>query len=209
MPRIVDKEERRRQIALKSIDLFAAQGFEKTPVSQVAEAAGVGKGTIYDYFDSKEELFSEAIVAWVALLDQEARRRLEGVVDPEERLRQLCRVAMEPFLHDERTVRIAIEMFQMLLSDSGRRPARDLVRRAFRGFRQAVVDTLLDGVASGAFRPGIARDAEKIATNLTAYLDGVGLHYYMGERFFDLMEQVDFHVEHLLPGLRAASKETR
>ncbi len=208
MPRIVDKEARRKQIALKSIDLFAAQGFEATPVSQIAQAAGVGKGTIYDYFDSKEELFSEAIVAWVEQLDTEARRRLEGVRDPEQRLRRLARVAMEPFLDDERTVRIAIVMFQMLLSD-GSRPARDLVRRAFRGFRQAVVDTLLDGVASGAFRPGIARDAEKIAINLTAYLDGVGLHYYMEERFFDLMQQVDFHIEHLLPSLRAAREETR
>jgi AcrR family transcriptional regulator len=204
VPRIVDKKERRKEIALKSVDLFAAQGFEKTPVGQVAQAAGVGKGTIYEYFDSKEELFSEAIVAWVEELDREARHRFEGIRDPEERLRRLCQVAMEPFLHDERTVRIAIVMFQMLLSDQSRRPARDLVRRAFRGFRQAIVDTLLDGVASGAFRPGIARDAERIATNLTAYLDGVGLHYYMGGRFFDLMEQVDFHIEHLLPSLRAA-----
>ena len=135
--------------------------------------------------------------------------QLGGVEDPEERLRLLARVTMEPFLHDERTVKIAIVIFQVMLSGGSRRPARDLVREAFRGLRQAVVDTLLDGVARGVFRPEIAREAEKIAINLTAYLDGVGLHYYMGERFFDLMEQVDFQIEQLLPSLRAIPEASR
>ncbi len=37
--------------------LFAARGYEKTSVADLAAAAGVGKGTIYSYFSTKEEIF--------------------------------------------------------------------------------------------------------------------------------------------------------
>ena len=51
------------------------------------------------------------------------------------------------------------------------------------------------------FRPEVARDAERIAINLTAYLDGIGLHYCMSKDYIDLKQQVDFHIAHLLPSL--------
>lgn len=49
-------EERRRQILEAALPLFAEQGFEETGVGEIAEAAGVGTGTVYLYFPSKEHL---------------------------------------------------------------------------------------------------------------------------------------------------------
>jgi len=43
----------------KAKDLFAKYGIKKTTMDDVAEASGITKGTIYNYFKSKEELFSE------------------------------------------------------------------------------------------------------------------------------------------------------
>lgn len=49
------------QILTASSRIFLKNGFEKTTVEAIAIEAKVGKGTIYEYFDSKENLFVEMI----------------------------------------------------------------------------------------------------------------------------------------------------
>ena len=41
--------------------IFAKEGFHKAKISDIAETAGIGKGTIYEYFHSKSALFEEMI----------------------------------------------------------------------------------------------------------------------------------------------------
>ena len=54
MPKIVDKEQKRREIALSCSNLIHEIGIRKLTVAQVAITAGIGKGTIYEYFENKE-----------------------------------------------------------------------------------------------------------------------------------------------------------
>ncbi|VVS94104.1 TetR/AcrR family transcriptional regulator [Desulfoluna spongiiphila] len=56
MPKIVDKEARREEIAEQAAHLFFLEGYENTPVRAITEAAGISKGSFYDYFSSKEEI---------------------------------------------------------------------------------------------------------------------------------------------------------
>lgn len=50
-------EKKRLRILSAAAELFAAQPFHKVLLSDVAEAAGVGKGTLYIYFKNKDDLF--------------------------------------------------------------------------------------------------------------------------------------------------------
>ena len=52
---------KRRQIIAGARALFLAQGFDGASMDAIARKAGVSKGTLYVYFESKEQLF-EAIV---------------------------------------------------------------------------------------------------------------------------------------------------
>jgi len=49
-------DERPRELLEAALDVFAQHGYRKTRLDDVAEAAGVTKGAIYHYFDTKEEL---------------------------------------------------------------------------------------------------------------------------------------------------------
>ena len=60
-PLIVDKEEKKRKILQAASDIFVEKGFSNVVISDIAQAAGIGKGTVYEYFKSKEELFSELL----------------------------------------------------------------------------------------------------------------------------------------------------
>lgn len=59
---LTDKREansKKEQILLAAVDKFLEKDFYQVTVVEIAEQAGVGKGTVYEYFDSKEELFKE------------------------------------------------------------------------------------------------------------------------------------------------------
>ena len=69
--------EKHRQILRGAAAIFSQDGYEGASMSRIAACAGVSKGTLYNYFAGKAELFS----AWVA---QECERNLSHVFDGEE-----------------------------------------------------------------------------------------------------------------------------
>ncbi|MDY0051765.1 MAG: TetR/AcrR family transcriptional regulator [Aliarcobacter sp.] len=58
-PRVVDKEQKRKEIAVTCSDLIHEMGIKKLTVAQVAKKAGIGKGTIYEYFENKDDIVFE------------------------------------------------------------------------------------------------------------------------------------------------------
>jgi len=65
MPIIVDKEEKRRNIALSCRELLLEHGIKNITISQIAKSAGIGKGTIYEYFSNKEDIVFEIISSFI------------------------------------------------------------------------------------------------------------------------------------------------
>ena len=59
--RLQQKEARRTAIIEAALEEFTSQGFTATKLEDVAVRAGIGKGTIYLYFNSKEELFEDVV----------------------------------------------------------------------------------------------------------------------------------------------------
>ena len=60
MPKIVDEQTReltRQRILREAAREFARLGFDQANINVIAEQAGIGKGTIYLYFENKRELF--------------------------------------------------------------------------------------------------------------------------------------------------------
>src|SRR5712664_2195092 len=65
---------KRRQIMDGARAVFLAQGFDAASMSDIARAAGVSKGTLYVYFENKEQLFG-------AIVERECLAHAEGVFD--------------------------------------------------------------------------------------------------------------------------------
>ena len=59
-----------QQIQAAAGRLFLHYGYRKTSVDQIAREAGIGKGTIYNYFRNKEELFGSCSRHWRNLMDE-------------------------------------------------------------------------------------------------------------------------------------------
>ncbi|MCZ7413791.1 MULTISPECIES: TetR/AcrR family transcriptional regulator [unclassified Streptomyces] len=68
----------RQKLYEAAVHLIAEQGFSATTVDEIAEAAGVAKGTVYYNFASKNELFEELLRHGVELLAQRLREAAAG-----------------------------------------------------------------------------------------------------------------------------------
>ncbi len=208
-PKIVDKSRRRKEIAFAALDLLAEQDFHSTTISQIAQAAGVGKGTIYEYFESKEDLIRFAIVSWVEEIEEKAGKILDATTPSEQRLRKFVHAMMEGFLSDERVVRISIGIFQAVFANENYYAHLNLARDIFQGTRKRITDLLLEGISGGTFRSEVAMDAEAVAINLIAYLDGIGLHYLLSRGYFDLERQIDHYLDTMFEALKPADSTGR
>jgi AcrR family transcriptional regulator len=69
-------ENKRKLIVQTAIKLFSEQPFHRVKLDDVAEAAGVGKGTVYIYFKNKEELYYSLVYEGMAELVDVLRAKL-------------------------------------------------------------------------------------------------------------------------------------
>lgn len=88
-------ESKNRQIIDAAIEKFSEKGFAKTTMQEIAESAGVGKGTIYRFFDSKEDMVSGLIEAAITEITGLIRERLKSVSDPVEKLLTVISVELD------------------------------------------------------------------------------------------------------------------
>lgn len=73
-------EARRTQILMGAAQVFAEKGFHKATTKEIAKAAGVSEGTIYNYFDNKRDL----LVAMVELLATQSLKDFISAEPPDD-----------------------------------------------------------------------------------------------------------------------------
>jgi len=69
------RENRREQIMNVALKMFATEGYTHCSISKLAEAAGISKGLMYNYFKSKEQLLAE-------ILDK-GMQEIREIIDPD------------------------------------------------------------------------------------------------------------------------------
>lgn len=81
------QEQRRREILEAATNVFARVGFAATDVQEIAAVAGIGKGTVYRYFPSKEELFLATVDLGMQRLTSTVELAAAEIAKPLERIR--------------------------------------------------------------------------------------------------------------------------
>src|SRR5215813_410829 len=76
------KDALRVQIVSTAIELFSARGIDVVRVEDIAEAADIGKGTIYNYFKTKEDI----AVAFIVEVERQVQSKLGGFASSKRRL---------------------------------------------------------------------------------------------------------------------------
>lgn len=165
--------DKRARILEAAITVFAKNGFHETRVSDVAKAAGVADGTIYLYFESKEELlvslFEDRVERLLAFMRDElpkkpnAQARLRAVIDM-----QLGLLEGERELAEVITVIFRQSMGLM----------KESAAPKFLAYIDVIAKIISDGQTEGVFRKDVS--PHLAARAIFGALDGITLTWALG-----------------------------
>lgn len=165
--------------------IFAEKDFAKATISEIAGLAGVADGTIYEYFQSKEDILLSIATNRLDSYLKHVAGAFE-IKTPDRKLRRLIKYHFSSFLSD----REFLKVFLLRLHTND----KFYTSRAFEGFRgfcRLVEDVIEEGKAAGVFRPKVN---SRVFRNM--FLGAFG---HMSMRWFvlresapvDRMEEID------------------
>lgn len=195
------KEARPAEIISAALQLFADRGFAATRLEDVATVAGVSKGTVYLYFESKEQLFEAVVREAIAPNIDRAEALVDAFEGPTPELLRALFDVLAQVLETPLT-----GVIKLLIAESGNFPqlarlyADIVLRRVFRLIRRI----LERGVARGEFRP---LDVETTVPLVMAPVLLLGMWKHSFGAHTDLVMDrrgvLEAHRENLLRGLAA------
>lgn len=111
MPKLLNEQDRetmRQQIIRAACEEFAQIGYEQSKIESIAERANVGKGTVYLYFQSKQELFTAMLQEIGQQQLQQLREALRGKTSIQQSLETLLQTFDSFIQNQPDSVRIFI-----------------------------------------------------------------------------------------------------
>lgn len=183
-PKIVDREQKRLQIIGSAFNVLKEKGYPNTKMADIADEAGIGKGTLYEYFDSKDELVAATIDTIIRLAQDSIYGELNTIEDPEDKLRRFIRLLVDLFTEEAGIFRLFIEI------TAGTGKATQLDRVAY--LAQAYERTIdrVEGILKEGMEKGIFKkiDTRPTATLLVCIMDGLQLPYGLDEKMVDVIK---------------------
>ncbi len=141
------RAQKRARILAAASRVFASRIYHLVTMDEIARAARVGKGTLYRYFPSKEDLYVAIVDDAFALLTRRLEAEQAGVAPPATALRRMVTAIVETFAQH-------LPSFRLVHRGEGRLFVRKKeVIRARRVHIARLLAAVLDrGVQAGAFR---------------------------------------------------------
>lgn len=166
MARPVDTE-RRAELARRAIEVLRERGVRRTTMSELAEALGVKRPTLYFYFRDLTGLLYAAIEqeyrTWFAMVSE----RVVGIEHPILAIGELCRTTVE---HNRGRRDLVLVLFQLWAA--GDAEPEELLRRS-RAVTAPLRGELVNRVRAGIEKKTVAPcDPERIVDLVLAVLDG-------------------------------------
>jgi AcrR family transcriptional regulator len=153
------------RILRSAMDLFGERGYEDVPIDDVATRAGVGKGSVYRQFGSKEQLYAASVIEGFVQLRSQIEQGLAGVASTPERITTITRNILSYFWNRRQ--------FFVLLRDPAKLPRAQEVR--YRKER-AQLSAVISGVLHEGAREGLIRndlDFDLMAESLLGMMRGI------------------------------------
>ena len=176
------KEEKRALIIEAAAKVFARRGFASTLMAEIAIEAGIGKGTLYEYFDSKENLFFAVFEWFVQATEAEAKVSISVLGgSASERLDALSDSLMSSWAQMEDMYSLVMEFWSASASSQMRERFKQAFKNGYSDFRQIVSTLIRDGIERGEFQPQV--DIESVAAALVGTWDALLLQAWFDDDF--------------------------
>ncbi len=204
-PKVVDKQEKKEQIVGAAIHAFAKKGFAKTTINDIAAAAGIGKGTVYEYFKNKEEIIDYTFNYFMHSMQFDIEEILLSRIPALEKFRSIL------LLFSDTKNWGSAEIMELMLdfwaegikSKGSRNKLLKDMHRFYHSYREIFTDIILEGMSDGSFRKDI--NPGYVATMVVGALDGIMIQWLLDQENIDFQEVIKNIEITILKGISATS----
>lgn len=199
------KTDKRERILVAAKAVFAEKGFSGAAIADIATRADIGKGTVYEYYKSKEELFF-AVFEW--FIDEGATAvRVDIAVlglPVSDQLKALSESVIGQWAELKTEFALVMEFWAASSTSASRNRFRQAFRHLYDHYRSIIVALLQEGIDQGEFSDDLAPDS--IAAALVGAWDAMFLQAWFDDEFDLHRVSRDFN-QVLIRGLRAEKRD--
>ena len=171
MPKIIDKKEKMHAISEAALRVFREIGYPGTRMADIAQAAGIGKGTLYEYFKDKADILRFSFDHYFSIFAEGLFEAIKDKTGPSERLLSLVDFALQHAAEWEDHCAVYVDYFGAARTDKGDRFSLSAM---YGQMKSILMNLVKEGQAAGEidmeFDPGV------VAELLVSVFDGIILH---------------------------------
>ncbi len=150
--------------------VFEASGYAATTMDAVAEEAGVSKGSIYNYFPSKHELFQQIFTDAMTSAQAESMNLMSKPISVTATLEKLLDYWFSRLSFHKRIGRLVLEFWATAAREQQGQLALTFAK-TYAQWRERLAGILAQGIEAGEFRPELQTSVA--ASLIMAILDGI------------------------------------
>jgi len=163
---IVDKVQKRKDIALACSDAVLESGIRNLTISKLAEAAGIGKGTIYEYFENKDDIVFEIVNIMMQEHDERKEKKLLKASSTKEKVE----IFLSFFYSKENAV--LIKIYKEFVSISLSNPNQSIIEFQAK-CSQSYYEWFSNIIESGIEKGELIQESKALAKGLFAIGEGM------------------------------------
>jgi len=201
MPKRINKEKKRSDIMTAAMHVFSQHGISSARITEIADAAGVGKGTIYEYFRSKEDIFLAAFRYHFEEHNKNLLKILNHTQNPVEKLEILIQHTLPDFLEKNgEFASIMMDFWAEGIRNKDEKILQELnLKKLYSEYRDLIATILVEGIEQNIFR---YVDPYSMAAIVIGALDGLMLQWILDHRTLDVRHVSQTLLDLLINGLK-------
>jgi len=186
MPKIVDKKEKAEIIAVAALKTFRECGYNKTRMVDIAQMAGMGKGTLYEYFKDKADILRFAFDQYFSVFSQGILEAMAEKTRPSDKILALIDFALRHAAEWEDHCAIYVDYFGAARIEERKRFSLSDIYTEMKNILENLIKE-----AQSAGEIDEQFDPSAVAELLISIYDGIVLHkIFDGQRVaMDLIRQ--------------------
>lgn len=200
-PKVVDKDKKKTQIVLAAMKVFSEKGVKNSRMADIAAGAGIGKGTVYEYFRNRDEILTQVFYLILSEMEGNLNSALKDIDNPEDKIVLIFRAVFESMLqYPDDFMMLFVEFWSEGMRHRGVDDKRFLNLDTFyREFRQELAGILDEGIRTGRF---VSMDSTAVASAVMAILDGLLLQVILDRKAFDHKDVIEESLKMILNGIK-------
>jgi len=172
-------EERRRDILAAAQTCFDTNGYAATTMEAVAERAGISKGSIYNYFSSKMDLFRQLFASSMAGTEADFDRMTSQPIRAADKLNLMLDYWSAMLEQHTRIGGLVLDFWAAAARQGKRNEFSSWFSQTHGNWRNKLTAVIAEGIKSGDFREGF--DPEIAASIILAVLHGFTVQAILDE----------------------------